>query len=188
MTTTTVNNPDVLRGTWAIDPTHSSFEFQARHAMIATVRGHFNEFSGTLHLDPDNPTNSSGRVELEAGSIDTRQPDRDAHLKSADFLDAENHPKLVFESTRAEAGDDQDSYKLWGNLTIRGISKEVELDLTFNGVAVDPFGNQRAGFEATAVINRKDWNLLWNAPLEAGGVLIGDKIKLALDISAIKQG
>ena len=186
--TSTVTDTEVLRGTWAIDPAHSSFEFQARHAMIATVRGNFNEFSGTLNLDPDKPTNSSGQVEIDAASIDTRQPDRDGHLKSADFLDVESHPKLTFQSTRAEAGDDPDSFKLFGDLTIKGITKPVELDLTFNGVAVDPFGNQRAGFEATAVINRKDWGLLWNAPLEAGGVLVGDKVKLALDISAIKQG
>jgi polyisoprenoid-binding protein YceI len=186
--TSTVIDTEVLRGTWTIDPAHSSFEFQARHAMIATVRGHFSEFSGTLNLDPDKPTNSSGRVEIEAASIDTRQPDRDAHLRSADFLDVENHPKLTFQSTRAEAGDDPESFKLWGDLTIKGITNEVELDLTFNGVAVDPFGNQRAGFEASAVINRKHWQLLWNAPLETGGVLVGDKVKLALDISAIKQG
>jgi len=185
--TSAVTDPDVLRGTWAIDPAHSSLEFQARHAMIATVRGHFNDFSGSLHLDPEKPTNASGRVEIVAASIDTRQPDRDNHLKSADFLDVDNHDRLVFESTRAEAGDDPESYKLWGNLTIRGISREIELDLTFNGLAVDPFGNQRAGFEATATVNRKDWDLKWNAPLEAGGRLVGAQGEAVIDISAIQQ-
>ena len=186
--TTSTTDLDVVRGTWTIDPAHSSFEFQARHAMIATVRGNFNEFTGTLYLDPEKPTASSAEIEIEAASIDTRQPDRDAHLKSADFLDVENHPKLTFRSSRVESGRDEDSYRVWGDLTIRGVTREVELDLTFNGLAVDPFGNQRAGFEATTTVSRKAWGLTWNAPIEAGGVLVGDKVKLVIDISAIKQG
>jgi polyisoprenoid-binding protein YceI len=178
--------PDVLRGTWAIDPAHSSFEFQARHAMIAKVKGRFSEFTGTLTLNPESPTASSADITIQAASLDTRQPDRDAHLKSADFLETDKYETIEFKSSRIEDEGDND-FKVYGELTIRDVTKEVALDLTFTGLAVDPFGNQRAGFEAETTVNRKDWGLTWNAPLEAGGVLVGDKVKLAIDISAIKQ-
>jgi polyisoprenoid-binding protein YceI len=181
------NQADVLKGTWVIDPVHTNLGFHARHAMVTTVRGSFQEFSGTITIDPDHPERSSAEVEIKAASVTTRAKDRDAHLVSPDFLDAERHPTLTFRSTRVEAGDDPDQFVLWGDLTIRGVTKPVRLDMTFHGTAVDPFGNLRAGFEGETTVNRKDWDLNWNAPLEAGGFLVGDKVKLHLDVSAIKQ-
>jgi polyisoprenoid-binding protein YceI len=188
MTTTTSLDKDLLRGTWTIDPTHSGFEFSARHAMVATVRGRFNVVRGTLTIDPDDPTRSAGEVELAAGSIDTGDDRRDGHLKSPDFLDVEQHPTLGFRTTRAAAGADPDSFRLWGELTIRGVTREVELDVQFNGTATDPYGKPRAGFEVSGAISRKDWGLVWNVPLETGGVLVGDRVRLHLDISAVKEG
>jgi polyisoprenoid-binding protein YceI len=180
--------PALLRGTWAIDPKHSTLAFSARHAMVATVRGRFSEFSGSITIDPDDPSKATAEVDIVAASLDSRTPDRDGHLKSPDFLDVERFPKLTFRSSRSAAGDEPGSYKLWGELTIRDITREVELDIEFQGVAADPFGQLRAGFEGQAVINRKDWGLVWNVALEKGGVLVGEKVKLSLDVSAIKQG
>jgi polyisoprenoid-binding protein YceI len=181
------NQADVLKGTWVIDPVHTNLGFHARHAMVTTVRGSFEEFSGTITIDPDHPEHSSAEVEIKAASVTTRAKDRDAHLASPDFLDAERHPTLTFRSTRVETGDDPDQFVLWGDLTVRGVTRPVRLDMTFHGTAVDPFGNLRAGFEGETTVNRKDWELTWNAPLEAGGWLVGDKVKLHLDVSAVKQ-
>lgn len=176
-----------LKGTWAIDPAHSSVGFTARHAMIASVRGEFEEFSGTINIDPENPTESMAEVEIKVDSISTRAKDRDAHLRSADFFEIESHPTITFRSTGVETGDDPDRFALVGDLAIRGVTNPVRLDVSFQGTATDPFGNLRAGFEGETTVNRKDWGLTWNAPLEAGGVLVGDTIKLHLDVSAIKQ-
>ena len=179
--------PDVLRGTWSIDPSHSELGFKARHAMVDNVYGRFNEFSGTITIDPDDPSRSSAEVEIEAASIDTKNADRDNHLRTGDFFEIEKHPRITFRSTRVEAGDDEGEFKLRGELTIRGVTREVELDIEFQGVATDPFGNTRAGFVGETTVNRQDWGLTWNAPLEKGGFLVSDKVKLTLDVSAIKQ-
>jgi polyisoprenoid-binding protein YceI len=176
-----------LTGTWDLDPAHTRLGFAARHAMVATVRGGFAVFSGQLHLEEADPTRSSAEVRIDAASIATGNEQRDAHLRSPDFLDAETYPELVFRSTGVQRGDDADEYRVVGDLTVKGVSHPVVFHLEYQGTAVDPFGNRRAGFEAKATINRKDWGLAWNVALEAGGILVGDKVKLELDISAIKR-
>ena len=154
--------------------------------MVATVRGGFGVFSGVIHLDADDPTKSSAEVEVDAASITTGNEQRDGHLRSGDFLETEKFPTITFRSSSVEvAGEDE--YKLHGDLVIRGVAKPVVLDLEFQGSAVDPFGNTRAGFEGKTTISRKDWDLSYNAALATGGVLIGDKIKIELDVSAIKR-
>lgn len=173
-------------GTWTIDPTHSSLEFTVRHAMIAKVRGRFTEFSGTLVLDDAEPTRSSAVVDVALASVDTGNTQRDEHLRTSDFFEVETFPTMTFRSTKAEdTGDGQ--YVLHGDLTIHGVTKTVVFDVVVNGTAIDPFGNERIGFEGSATINRKDWGLTWNAPLEAGaGVLVSDKVQISLDVSAIR--
>jgi polyisoprenoid-binding protein YceI len=176
-----------LTGTWDLDTAHTRLGFAARHAMVATVHGNFAVFSGVLNLDEEEPAKSSAEVRVDAASVFTGNEQRDAHLRSPDFLDVVQYPEIVFRSTRAEAGDDEHEYKLHGDLTVHGVSRPVVLDLEFQGTAVDPYGNQRAGFEGKATVNRKDWGLTWNAALETGGILVGDKVKLELDVSAIKR-
>jgi len=184
---TQTQSTETLTGTWDLDPAHTRLGFAARHAMVATVRGGFAVFSGQLQLDEADPTRSSAEVRIEAASIATGNEQRDAHLRSPDFLDVETYPELLFHSTRVEPGDDADEYRVIGELTVKGRSHPVVFHLEYQGTAVDPFGNRRAGFEAKATINRKDWGLAWNVALEAGGILVGDKVKLELDISAIKR-
>jgi polyisoprenoid-binding protein YceI len=175
-----------LTGTYAIDPTHSRIGFVARHAMVTKVRGSFNEFAGTGYFDADDPSNSRLEVTIQAASIDTRNADRDNHLRSNDFFDMENHPELTFVSTAVEKLDDT-NFRVTGDLTIKGTTKPVTLDLEFTGSAKDPFGNQRIGLEGSTSVNRKDWGLTWNAPLETGGVLVSEKVTLEFEISAIRQ-
>ncbi|WP_405611821.1 YceI family protein [Streptomyces sp. NBC_01511] len=180
-------NPELatLTGDYTIDPSHSSIGFTVRHAMVTNVRGAFSKHEGTLSLDGSKPENSTASIDVDIESIDTGAPDRDAHLRSADFFDAETYPKMTFRSTSAEqlGGDD---YRITGDLTIKDVTKPLSIDLEFNGKATDPFGNERVGFEGTATISRSDWGLSWNAALETGGMLVSDKVKLAFDISAIK--
>ena len=181
-------SPDLaaLTGDYTIDPAHSVIGFTARHAMVTNVKGSFNEFEGTLHLDGSDPSSSTASLDVNLDSIDTGSADRDGHLKSGDFFETEKYPAMTFRSTRAEArgGDD---YRITGDLTIRDITKEISIDLEFNGSATDPFGNERVGFEGKSEILRSDWGISWNAALETGGVLVSDKIKLTFDISAIKN-
>ena len=182
-TTTTV--PTALSGTYAIDPAHSRIGFVARHAMVAKVRGSFNEFSGTGYFDAEDPTKSHLELTIKAASVDTRNADRDAHLRNNDFFDMERYPEITFVSTAVEQVD-ADNYRVTGDLTIRGVTKPVTVDLEYTGAAVDPFGNQRIGLEGKATVNRKDWGITWNAALEAGGVLVSDKVTLELEVSAIR--
>ncbi|WP_131106456.1 YceI family protein [Ornithinimicrobium sufpigmenti] len=177
---------ETLAGTWTIDPGHSSLGFTARHAMVTNVRGTFDEVEGSGTLDLTDPANSSVTVLMQASSINTGSADRDGHLRSADFFDVETYPELRFVSTSVErlAGE---TLRVAGDLTIKDVTRPVSIDVEFTGVATDPFGNQRAGFEGTTTVNRKDWGLEWNAALETGGVLVSEKIKLTLDISAIKS-
>lgn len=184
---TTAPDLAALTGTWDLDPTHTSLEFAVRHAMVTTVRGRFPGVTGELRIDGSNPTASTASVDVSLASVDTGSADRDAHLRSADFFDVENHPVMSFRSTRVELGRGPDSYRLAGDLSIKGVTREIVLDLTYNGSATDPFGNLRAGFEGTGTINRKDWDLTWNVALEAGGLLVADKVKLTLDVSAVKS-
>jgi polyisoprenoid-binding protein YceI len=173
-----------LNGTWVIDPSHSRLGFEARHAVVTKVRGHFGDFEGTIVVGND-LASSKATVSAKLDSIDTNSADRDAHLKSADFFDVENTNELKFESTSIKA--DGDDFVVTGNLTIKGVTNEIELEVEATGTATDPFGNLRAGFEGKGELNRKDFGLTWNVALEAGGVLVSDKIKLTIDISAIKQ-
>jgi polyisoprenoid-binding protein YceI len=172
-------------GTWTIDPVHSRLGFVARHAMVTKVRGSFDKFSGTIAIDAATPANSTAAVEVELASINTSSADRDGHLRSADFFDVANNPLMTFKSTAVKVkGDD---VELTGDLTIKGVTKSIEIELEADGVATDPFGNVRAGFEGQAELSRKDFGLTWNVALETGGVLVSDKIKIVLDISLIKQ-
>lgn len=183
MTTATVT--ETLTGDYQIDPAHSTIGFVARHAMVTKVRGTFDEFEGTAHVDADDPAKSSAELTIKAASINTRNEQRDAHLRSNDFFDMENHPEIRFVSTKVERVDDTRA-RMTGDLTIKGVTKPVMIDFEFTGSATDPFGNLRAGFEGSTTINRKDWGVNWNAALEAGGMLVSDKVTLEFDISAIK--
>ncbi len=176
-----------LTGTYTIDPSHSRFGFVARHAMVTKVRGSFNEFEGTLDVDGDDPTKSSAELVIQVASIDTRNADRDAHLRSSDFFAMDEHPEIRFQSTGVELTDDEDVYRVTGDLTIRGVTKPVTFDLEFTGAAIDPWGQTRIGFEGSTVVNRKDWGVSWNAALEAGGVLVSEKVTIEFEISAIKN-
>ena len=185
MTTATSTAP--LTGTWNIDPAHTRVGFSARHAMVATVRGSFNQLSGVLDLDDLTPSRSTATVTVRSASIDTGQADRDKHLRGADFFDADKWPELSFKSTNVRATG-ADEYVLTGDLTIRDVTRPVELSITYLGSSTDPFGNARAGFDGHAEISRKDFGLTWNVALETGGFLVSDKVKITLDVSAIKQG
>ncbi|MEU1072619.1 MULTISPECIES: YceI family protein [unclassified Streptomyces] len=175
-----------LTGTYTIDPAHSSIGFTVRHAMVTNVRGSFAEHEGTLVLDGTDPAASSAVIEVRIASVDTGIADRDAHLRSADFFDAERFPLMTFRSTEAQQlGGDK--YRVVGDLTIKDVTRPLAIDLEFNGSATDPYGNQRVGFEGSADILRSDWGLTWNAALETGGVVVSDKVRLTFDISAIKS-
>lgn len=172
-------------GTYAIDSTHSRLGFVARHAMISKVRGSFNTFAGSGYFDVGDPTKSHMNLVIEAASIDTGNADRDAHLRSDDFFATEKYPQITFASTTTESTG-ADSYRVTGDLTIKGVTKATVVDFDLVGSAVDPYHNHRLGLEGRAVVNRKDWGLVWNTVLEAGGVLVSDKITLELDVSAIR--
>ena len=178
--------PATLTGTYRLDPTHSRIGFVARHAMVTKVRGSFNDVTGTGTFDVDDPSRSSLELAIEAASIDTRNADRDGHLRSNDFLDLEHYPQITFTST-AVAQAEPDTYRVTGDLAVKGVTRPVTFDLVYTGSAVDPYGNQRVGFEGTTTINRKDWGVNWNAALEAGGVLVSEKVTLEFDISAVKD-
>jgi polyisoprenoid-binding protein YceI len=172
---------------WEIDTVHSGVAFTVRHMVIAKVHGQFTKWTGTLDLDTTNLSLSKVEVKIEAASIDTRDAQRDGHLRSADFLDAEKYPHIEFRSTRIEEVGGK-KYKVHGDLTVRGVKREVVLDTVFGGQAKDPWGNQRVGFEATTKIDRKDFGLQWNTALEAGGFLVGDAVDVSLEVEAKKAG
>ncbi|HEX6947616.1 MAG TPA: YceI family protein [Acidimicrobiia bacterium] len=174
-----------LTGDYVIDAGHSRLGFVARHAMVTKVRGQFTEFEGKLHLDGENPANSSGEVTIQAKSIDTRNPDRDNHIRSNDFLAMDQYPTITFKTTGIEGGPDE--WKVTGDLTVRGVTRPVTFDVSFLGANPDPWGNTRVGFEGSTVINRKDWGVNWNLAIEAGGVLVSEKVTLEFEIAAIKQ-
>lgn len=180
-----MSTKQIPSGTYTIDPTHSRIGFVARHAMVTKVRGSFNEFAGTGTFDAANPTGATLRLTIKASSIDTRNADRDAHLRTNDFFDMDNHPEITFESTNVEQTDD-DEYRVTGDLTIKGVTKPVTIDFDFDGSAVDPYGNTRIGLEGRTTVNRRDWGLNWNAPLDTGGVLVSEKITLEFEVSAIR--
>ena len=175
--------------TWQIDTSHSSVEFAVTHMMFATVRGRLKILTGTILVNEENPDRSSVEAELDAASIDTGVPDRDQHLRSADFLDVENFPTIVFQSKRIEGAHVKpgERFRVGGNLTIRGRSVSVTLDAVFSGLGKDPWGHQRAGFAASTEIDRRDWGLEWNQTLETGGLLVAHTIKVQVDVEAVQQ-
>jgi polyisoprenoid-binding protein YceI len=172
---------------WQIDPAHSAAHFSVRHLMISNVRGEFTKLSGSAVLNPVDPSKSTVEVTIQTASINTREPQRDEHLRSADFLDVANYPTITFKSKRNEAVE-LEYYKLTGDLTIRGVTKEVTLDVEGPTPPVkDPWGNVRAGVTASTKINRKDFGLVWNALVEGGGVMVGDEVKITLEAELIQQ-
>jgi polyisoprenoid-binding protein YceI len=172
--------------TWSFDPSHSSVGFSVRHLMISKVRGQFNKWEGTFDYDESDPTRSKLAVRIDAASIDTREEKRDAHLRSPDFFDAEQFPEITFESTHVEAIDDESSC-VRGNLTMHGVTREIKFTVLLQGTDTDPWNNLRAGLEAVATLNRSEFDMKFNQALGSGNVLVGDKVKIALDISAILQ-
>ena len=180
-TTTTI----VPTGTWAADTAHSSIGFSVKHLGIATVRGSFGEFEGTLEVG-DDLASAKVKGSAKVDSIDTSEPQRDAHLKSADFFDAENHPELTFESTSVREIDGE-TFEITGDLTMHGVTKPITLKAEVQGTETDPWGNERVGLEITGKLDRSDWDMKFNQALGSGNLLVSDTVKLALDISAIKK-
>ena len=187
MTTSTIT-PTLsdLSGTYVLDPAHTRIGFVARHAMVTKVRGTFNDFEGSGVIDGTDFSKSTGQLTIQAASIDTRNEQRDAHLRSNDFLAMEEYPQITFVATNVrQAG--ATTLEVTGDLTIRGVTNSVTIPFEFEGAATDPFGNLRVGFEGSTVINRKDYGITWNAALETGGVLVSEKVVLEFEISAVKQ-
>jgi polyisoprenoid-binding protein YceI len=176
---------DDITGDYTLDVSHSRLGFVARHAMVTKVRGQFGAFTGTARIDEANPAASKVDLSIDVASVETGSADRDGHLKSGDFFDAETYPTITFTSTEVER--DGDDWNITGDLTIKDVTKPVTIEFEQTGSAVDPFGNTRVGFEGDVTVNRKDWGLTWNAALETGGVLVSEKIKLEFDVSAIRN-
>ena len=177
--------PAELTGEYTIDPSHSHIGFVARHAMVTKVRGAFSAFSGQGYFDAEDPTRSHLELTIDVDSIDTRNADRDAHLRTNDFFDMAQFPEIVFRSTAVELAGPA-TYRVTGDLTIKGVTRPVTFDLEYTGSATDPFGNHRLGLEGSVTVNRRDWGINWNAALEAGGVLVSEKVVLEFEISAVK--
>ena len=171
---------------WKIDPAHSQITFSVRHMMIANVHGRFENFTGAFDLNEEDPTRSGVDVQIDAASINTKDAKRDGHLKSPDFLNAAEYPSLSFKSTRVEKIDAQRG-RLYGDLTIRGVTRPVVLDVEYAGMAKSPWGTTSAGFTASTQISRKDWDLNWNVALETGGWLVGDTININIELELVKQ-
>jgi polyisoprenoid-binding protein YceI len=166
---------------WTIDKAHSEIQFKAKHLVISTVTGQFNEFDGWLELEENDLNNAKAWFTADVNSISTNNTDRDNHLKSADFFDGEKFPQIKFETVRFEKTA-ENNYKMIGNLTMRDVTKEITLDVEYGGTMVDPWGNTKAGYEISGKVNRHDFGLKWNAVTEAGGLVVGDEIKLALNV------
>jgi polyisoprenoid-binding protein YceI len=172
-------------GTWTVDPVHSSVGFKIKHMMISTVRGHFKEFEGTIVAAPDDPANSRSWGRVNVASIDTGNPDRDAHLRSPDFFDAERYPYITYESTKIRHIDGG-TFAVTGDLTIKDVTRSVELEATVEGSDTDPWGNERVGLTVRGSINRTDFGLKWQERLSAGGMLVGEEVGIRIDISAVR--
>jgi polyisoprenoid-binding protein YceI len=172
--------------TWKVDPVHSSIAFSVRHLMISKVHGNFKSWSGTLVVDEANPSASSTEVEIDAASIDTKEQQRDDHLRSPDFLDVQKFPRITFRSTRIEKLSDQE-YRVTGDFTVHGVTRPVVLQAEYFGRTKDPWGGERIGFAAKTSIDRKDYGLTFNMPLEGGGVVVGDKVEINLDLQAVRE-
>jgi polyisoprenoid-binding protein YceI len=186
MTTASAPALTELTGTYTLDPAHTRIGFVARHAMVTKVRGAFNEFTGTAVLDGANPEKSTVQVTIQAASIDTRNAQRDGHLRGNDFLAMEEYPQITFVSTGVRQSGES-TFEVTGDLTIKGVTNQITIPFEFEGAAKDPFGNERVGFEGSVAINRKDYGVTWNAALEGGGVLVSDKVTLEFEVSAVKN-
>ena len=182
---TTATTTLIPTGTWAVDPAHSRIEFRVKHLGIATVRGHFGQFEGTLDIGEDGQGRAYGTV--AASSVDTNDPKRDAHLRSEDFFEVETHPEISFESTSIEPTG-ADTFAITGELTLRGITRELTLEAEITGTEQDPWGNERVGLEAAGQLDRSDYGITFNQALGSGNVLVSDRVSLHLDVSAVKQG
>lgn len=174
-----------LSGEWRFDPAHTRIGFSTRHAMVTKVRGAFNEFDGVIHADVENPSNSSVKLAIKVASIDTRSEQRDGHLRTNDFFDAPNYPEITFVSTHIDQVEER-NFIVNGDLTIRGMTKQLSIPIEFVGVERDPGGQLRAGFEGTRRINRQDFGVKWNTAMDSGGVLVSDRILLEFEVSAVK--
>lgn len=172
---------------WNIDPIHSEIGFKVRHLMITNVKGYFKEYEASIYTTGDDFMTSEVDFWMNSASVDTGSPDRDKHIKSPDFLDVENFKQINFTGNTYEQVDNDGSYELYGDLTIKGITKRIKLDVEFGGVMRDPWGNVKAGITINGKINRKDWNLNWNAALETGGVLVSDEVAISCDIQLVKS-
>ncbi|MCL6548175.1 MAG: YceI family protein [Alicyclobacillus sp.] len=176
----------MAKAKWTVDAAHSSIEFSVRHMMITNVRGAFHKFDAKIEADPEDLTDATIEFTVDLASVDTKNADRDAHLRSADFFDVEHHPNMTFRATRiVKKGDGQ--YDVTGDLTIRGVTKPVTFQVNYEGHGKDPWGNERVGFTGQGTLNRSEFGLTWNAALETGGVLVADQVKVSLDIQATKQ-
>ena len=175
-----------LAADYKIDVSHSNVNFKVKHLAISTVNGRFSDFTGSFQFDPANMKDASGTVTIDINSIDTDIADRDKHLRSADFFDAETYPQMTFQSTGVQVVDEE-NFKLTGNLTMRGVTKPVTLDVVYNGMAKDPWGNTRVGFTAEGKLNRKDFGLTWNKLMETGGLVVGEEIRIIIEIQAIQE-
>jgi polyisoprenoid-binding protein YceI len=175
--------------TWRLDPAHSSVEFSVKHMMMTTVRGRFKEVIATLVGDEEHPDGCRVEVDIQVASVDTGSPDRDAHLRSADFFDADAHPVITFQGRRIEgtAKSEGDRFKLIGDLMIRNTSMEIVLDCTFEGRGNDPWGKERAGFTVKGELDRREWGLLWNQVIESGGILVANKVKIEAEVQFVKD-
>ncbi len=171
---------------WNLDPTHSELVFKVKHLMISNVKGEFRKFQAELNSDGNDFSKATIKATIDAASIFTNEDNRDTHLKSADFFDVENYPELTFAGVSFKKVDDE-TYELKGRLTIKGVTKEVKLDVEFGGLMIDPYGNEKAGFSLSGKINRKDFGLNWNAALETGGVLVSDEVKISAEVQFVKQ-
>lgn len=182
---TNQTTPAITATTWTVDPSHTLVEFSVRHMMVTTVKGRFTDVKATIHNFETDPSHASLDVEIATASLTTGDDGRDNHLRSADFFEVETYPTVTFKSSRVEGNGDE--FKVTGDLTLHGVTKEVTLDVTFHGTGTNPWGKTVAGFAAETKINRKDFGLNWNVGLEAGGVLVSDQIKISIDAQVVKQ-
>ena len=176
----------MAKETWVLDPTHSELQFKIKHLMISTVTGQFNQFKATVETEGDDFATAKVHFQAEVSSISTNNEQRDAHLKNGDFFDAEKYPEIIFEGHKMEKKGD-DEYKLYGNITMRGVSKQLVLDVEFGGITKDPWGNMRSGFSVTGKINRYDFGMSFGAVSETGGLLLGDEVKIHANVQFVKQ-
>lgn len=177
--------PASITGNYTLDPVHSRIGFSVRHMMVSKVRGEFTDYTASGYFDAEDPAKSRAELTIKAASIDTGNPDRDAHLRSNDFLAMEQYPEITFKSTSVKKLDDQ-LFQVEGDLTIRGVTRPVTLDMTYLGSTTDPWGKTRLGFEGGTTINRRDWGVNWNTALEAGGVMVSDNVNLEIEIEAVR--